>query len=250
MIRHNKKIIPVLLLTGLVAVAKAAPIVTFDFDTNATDPSPGNTDTTTTATIGFASADSNVTASDISNADAPGGLEFYRIRNPFSGAAYSSDVLIIGAASAGASFDSDDAFGNTPGEYIEFTVTATSGYVLNLDDLTFNTARGGSSGTRSWALRTSLTSGDFATGTPTAIRTNGGTTMDNELVDLSAGTFQNITSVTFQLATISDASGLAIDYDDIVLNGTVTAIPEPSSLGLMGLALGLFSMMYRRSRRN
>lgn len=72
-------------------------------------------------------------------------------------------------------------------------------------------------------------------------------------VDLSGVQFQNLTANTeFRLYLWSEngggGSGSRWEFDNVTVNGSVAAIPEPSTLVLLGLC-GVFLMANRSSRR-
>ena len=71
-------------------------------------------------------------------------------------------------------------------------------------------------------------------------------------IDLSGAQFQNITTTTEFRFYLSDDTG-GSDYihriDNVVLNGTVTAVPEPSSLALLGAGAALLAAALRRRKR-
>ncbi len=128
------------------------------------------------------------------------------------------------------------------GAHLEFTVSALNGKTLNLTTLTFDSARGGDSGTRGFELYAVVDGASFV----------GATRSNDLLLDISneAGTrdsptartvnlatsnsdFQGITSVTFRYYPVTSSSGSTIDFSNLVLNGTV--VPEPALLVLLGV---------------
>lgn len=130
--------------------------------------------------------------------------------------------------------------------YFSFTVTPDAGQTVDLSNLTFNAARGGSSGTaRGYAVRSSvdgfaadLGTADLATVRPTW------TSVD---IDLSAADFDALTTATtFRIYVYSNSPARSVEFDDIVLNGDISAIPEPSGLALLLLGAASFSARRRR----
>jgi hypothetical protein len=130
--------------------------------------------------------------------------------------------------------------------YFTFTVDANAGYELDLSSLTFNVAQGGGTAlTRDYDVRSSADG--FATSLtgvvpiPTVRPTWTAVT-----VPLSGGAFQDLTSpITFQVRIFTPTVSQNVDFDDITVNGTVAAVPEPNSLAV--LAIGACMLRRRRS---
>jgi hypothetical protein len=127
--------------------------------------------------------------------------------------------------------------------YFSFTLTAAAGKTLDLDGFSFRARGGGSTNTtRSVFVRTSaddFTANVFST-----------PTLPSSLSPLAAysHTFTSIpelSAVTFRFYAINSGGTFSrsVEVDDIVVGGTV--VPEPVSLGLLGIA-GLLSMRRRR----
>lgn len=234
-----KKSLFLISAAGVCTLAHAAIVAQYDFN-SATDP----TDTNATG-IPASTTGADVTASDITGA---GGLEIYRIRNPSS--SYASNVLLTARDVNG----SDTALSFTNNGFFSFTVTPDSGFELDLTSLDFLVTRGGTSETRNYEIRSSLTGTTSLAGpvAPTGDRSGGTAGMDNISLDLTAFTeFQNLTSaVTFIFITATTGTfNATLEWDNITLSGDVTAVPEPSTYAaLLGLgALGL--VIWRRRRQ-
>jgi hypothetical protein len=141
------------------------------------------------------------------------------------------------------------------GSYVGFTITPVAGQALNLTSLTFSTSpTWGASTTASWRVATLSSVGGFGSAA-NALNVTGQDTGVSGLaylsvnIDLTGTAYQNLTSpVEFRMYLSDSASG-ATSYqriDNVVLNGTTTAvgIPEPTSLALLGL--GGLAMIRRR----
>ncbi|MCI0748068.1 MAG: hypothetical protein L0Y58_21895 [Verrucomicrobia subdivision 3 bacterium] len=116
-------------------------------------------------------------------------------------------------------------------DYIEFIVTASPMFVLNLTSLTFDTQ--GLNG--SWAVSSSVAGHGSNIATDTI-----GASFAGDSIDLSGAGFQNLSSITFRLYAWNGAGdNVDVFFDNIILNGTV--VPEVGTvwagLGVLGAAI-------------
>ena len=140
--------------------------------------------------------------------------------------------------------------------YIQFTLIAETGYQFDLSSIEMN-GESGSSSPDDIALMSDV--GGFNAGDEIASLTDrqdvtGGWDTDSSgwggVIDLLDPQYQNLTVVTFRLYGWS-SSGTAsagirnLSGNDLVINGTVEAIPEPAVLGMIGLS-GLGFLVARR----
>lgn len=108
----------------------------------------------------------------------------------------------------------------TNGSYFYFSITPDAGKQISLTTLTFNMARGGASTPRGYQVRSSvdafaasLGGGDINTARPTFTAVS---------IDLSGASFQNVsTTITFNIYIYAPTSSNSLDFDDVVVNGTV-----------------------------
>jgi hypothetical protein len=159
----------------------------------------------------------------------------------------------------------DPASASTNNKYFQFSVGASSGFDVDLTNLTFNVARGGAGTPRGFFIRTSAD--NFATELPVtgspAFTANGigndvttaRPTYSLATADLSAAGFQNIqnltgSGLTFRVYAYSPGGGSSIDFDDFTVNGNISAIPEPASLVLAAAGAPLLLGRRRRRRRD
>lgn len=129
-----------------------------------------------------------------------------------------------------------------------FTLTIPSSLVLDLTNVTFDFSGATTSPQVRWlAFKTSLDANlTFAQDADTVVRPN----FINADVDLSGALYQGLTGTTVDFAWYSGGAGSGdVDIDTIVINGTVSAIPEPSSMLLLGLGFaGMFGVSRRRKK--
>lgn len=176
--------------------------------------------------------------------------------------------------SFGFSLSSSTAFANmniTSGsldlqDYLEIGISADSGYVLNLSSLTFifggSVALAASSGAvvssqvRSNAetlpFSTSLTLEPGAVTVASTTVPNTNTTVWNTFtIDLSGSDFQELGGVLFRFYIYDDLNNgqSYVRFDNIVLEGGVVPIPEPSAGILGGFAFLLLALEHRRMKR-
>ena len=113
------------------------------------------------------------------------------------------------------------------GRYLELVVAADTG-TIDLESMTFNAARGGSSTPRGFVLRSSADSyaadipggGDIPTANPT---------WTGYEFDLSGGAYQDLTEITFRFYIYAPDLSASIHFDDIVITGSHTAEAEPET---------------------
>jgi PEP-CTERM motif-containing protein len=165
----------------------------------------------------------------------------------------------VGGTAAANSFNSSNwnitATLATNDNYLTFTVNAAAGYTLNMTSLSYamngsNTAPGNdqwgfsSDGGATWTMEptfnvhnpqvSSLSNWDFADVSVTSVEFRFWAYGTNSI----AGGTSSIGGTT----RINNIAG-----NDLILNGTVTAVPEPSTLSMIGL--GLFGMLAFARRR-
>lgn len=176
-----------------------------------------------------------------------------------AGNAYSRVTLSGGG---GPLLGSTESAAVSNGDYFQFTITPT-GAALNLSSLTAQV--GGqklnqnttADYTTTYFIRSSLDGYSSNLGTASLlIQSSGssgsGTTQYTTLTaDLSAAAFQNVTeAVTFRLYLYAETSTKSYDQTlritDIMINGNVATIPEPSAWAMLILGAG-FLFYFRRS---
>jgi hypothetical protein len=162
---------------------------------------------------GFAATavDDNASASDVSlSAALPvPGENFIDDRSPM----YGRPVLRIdpGANSTNAS----QAVAND--RYFQFTLTADDGFFLDLDNLQFGAARGGSGTPRGWVVRSDVDG--FANNIATADLVTVRADLKLYTADLSDPAYTDLTEITFRIYSYAPNAGNSVEYVDITVNG-------------------------------
>jgi hypothetical protein len=138
------------------------------------------------------------------------------------------------------------------GDYLEFTITADAGYhfTLNTIDVYWRN-RAGTTPAYDLVLVGSHNNYDSAVATMAMPEGNAQQSFTN--VDISSITPSELTSVTLRLAVLGvDNLDRPISLTgngsnpELLIDGTVSVIPEPSTLALLGIALGAAALMRRR----
>lgn len=150
------------------------------------------------------------------------------------------------------------------GQYLEFTITASVGFVFNLTSIQMY-GEATNTGAADVALLSSVdgfvntaaiatvsnipdnNTGDFDADT--------GSSGFGQPIDLSASKFQNLASISFRIYGWSTTDGSGSTYlrngvsgNDLIINGSMVAVPEPSTSLPLGLAIAS-TILFRRKRR-
>ncbi len=122
--------------------------------------------------------------------------------------------------------------------YVTFKATASSGKALDLTSLSVDVTKGGNSGPRGFQLFYStdgFVSNAGLLGSYSKA-TNEGTDQlfSNASIDLTS--IPDASEVTFRFNQFVPSGGNSLRYDNVLLNGDVVVVPEPSSSLLVGIA--------------
>ncbi len=233
------RLLSIIAMTGLLGVATAsAQLVTYDFSSETSPATP----TSEAENLGASSVAWSGLSGTFGVAYQAGGQAYARFD------------------SVGTSFD-----GN---KYLSFTVTADEGHVLNLSSLTVsfggNNTHSSIDRTVFAKVRTDAEDTPFSTDlaiNPGAVTTASvlipANTSTSSIVyefltiDLSDAAYQSVSSITIRLYGYASSTTMVgtLRVGDLTLNGTITAIPEPSSYALLAGGIALGSMVCVRRRR-
>jgi len=137
---------------------------------------------------------------------------FLRGTNGFASDPVCSAGPASGATSAVTAISTDS--------YFYVAITPASGKKISLTTLTFNATRGGAATPRGYDVRSSVD--DYASTLGTANLATQRETWTAVSIDVSAAGFQDVTtSITFRIYFFAPSTVNVIDWDDIVINGTV-----------------------------
>jgi hypothetical protein len=171
---------------------------------------------------------------------------------PGSGFSNGTNTAFIPANNTPTTFTSD--------KYLEFTISADPGFVLDLESLEFRLGGQNSSGTLEYTVYANVRSsadsfasdllinpGDVTTASHTVAPGNT-TSYSTFTVDLSE--LGNVTALTLRLYPSDDSaiSNSYYRYDWVRVNGSVDVVPEPSALPLLVGSFGLLASNLRRRR--
>ena len=161
----------------------------------------------------------------------------------------STDVMFASEGQGMSDGGVDDMQGAVAaGDYFGFTVNADVGFELGLTSLTFDIGRA-LRGTQDYAVRSNVDG--FAENIVFANDVIPLDTLAPQLVDLSGAAYQGLESIELRIyfddRVNNSPSSSATYIDNVQLNGDVTAIPEPSSSIILGLAAALSVLRRRRA---
>lgn len=139
----------------------------------------------------------------------------------------------------------------TNGTYVSFTLTPDEDRAIALESLTFGAYAAGAS-TRSFYVFSSVTgfdAGDVLLSETYSATSTGVLPYSISLSSLPG--FQHLTeAVEFRIYVQTPATGASINFSNIMVNGSLSAVPEPSSAALLAgvVSLGLVALRRRSTR--
>lgn len=229
----RKSLAAALLIAASSAMAHAATVTQFNFNASGA--------ATTVA--------ANLTATSVANA----GLNNFNTSTNFS-SPYPTNVLSAAPSSGGTGYSATSVTANpanlsATNSYFSFTVTPSSGYLMNLSSLTLDGARGGSSEPRGVAVYSVI-----GTNAPVFHGAANFTTVRPNLQNYSftlSGLSSITVPVTFRVYVFAPGIANTVEIDNLTLNGTVERVPLAEiplpAASLAGTAL-LPGILARRRR--
>lgn len=233
--------------------ADAAVISNFDFTGPPWAAQKEANFATFAAAAGSVDADANSLTSTLSNSGhTGGGYNSFYIRDIDGGTVGTVDandfVIFSGTDTPGVGMNVGNSNATSPTNYFSFTVSPSAGFETTYDSVSLFTGANGAADQYNVEIRT----WDGATETSLGLinRTTPAGTANQpivqDLIDFSDFTSAGVSEFRFYSYNVTGggANG-GVRFDDIVLNGTTAAIPEPSAAVLFGLA-GLSLILRRR----
>lgn len=153
---------------------------------------------------------------------------------------------VYSAGSGGSFFTASAWTGSAPGSnYFEFTLTPTSGFQFDVTSITFG-YRATSTGPTAFAIRSSNNS--YASDLASSTLTNDGTWHASGAISITLSALSSAT--TFRVyGSGASASGGTLRLDDVTVNGTVSAVPEPAATAALGATAALLAVIVHRRRQ-
>jgi hypothetical protein len=238
------------ILVAATPAASAAVLSNFTFTGPPWTTNKDNNFATFAANAPSSDTELNSTTSILSNSGYNGGTyaSFYirDIDGGTVGVADAGDFTIFStSATPGAGMNVGNAAATVATNYIAFTLTPDSGYQTAFESLSFYTGTNAASDEYNIQLR--AWNGVSETTLGSVSHTGASTNAPVVFKSIDFTDFTSTSAIEFRLYGYNVASsGGGIRYDDIVLNGTTTAIPEPSMAALCGLAA--MGLLVRRRR--
>lgn len=139
--------------------------------------------------------------------------------------------------------DLTDAIAN--GDYFEWTVSAQAGYVFTVTNVGFNFQRS-STGPADYTLRSSVDG--YASDLDTFVGLANGSSVESDIDDLS-----DLSTVTFRFygygnSNTAGTSGFEGTGNDLRIEGTISAIPEPATAALAAIGAAA-AVLFRRRKQ-
>jgi hypothetical protein len=162
--------------------------------------------------------DPNATASGITISDSipPSAEQYIEITSPSYVDANGNQFPVFRFEVGSNSTTPSEAI--TKDKYFTFQVMANTGFTLNLANLTFDAARGGSATPRGFVVLLLSDVGGFvySEDVPT-VRPD----LTTFTIDLTGPSFQGLSEVTFQIYAYTPSGGQSVEFSNLTLNGTV-----------------------------
>jgi hypothetical protein len=150
------------------------------------------------------------------------------------------------AGSGGGYFAAAAWTGTAPGSnYFEFTLTPDAGYAFSATSMTFG-YRATATGPTNFAVRSSADA--YASSLTSGTITGDSTWRSAGTLTITLSGIN--TATTFRIMGSGASSSLGtLRVDDVTVNGSVTAVPEPSTYAVIMGVMVLTSVVIRRRRR-
>lgn len=124
------------------------------------------------------------------------------------------------------------------GDYVQFVLQPSSGYALNLTDITFGNTRG-SSGPLNGEVRIFLGTGLAIKGSQTFTPDTVAATVNFDFIDFNTANNESVTIRFYGWGAPNNGSSSWLSFDNVEVFGNVNPVPEP-----VNVALGVFGGIF------